>query len=129
MIVTPEIAIRSNRAAFNAALARADLDAIRPILAPNAILLTGTDSALLSGRQAQLTAWKREFKSPERAIYTRTPDDVTVSSIEPIAFEHGCWKGVSASDGHELASGTYTAKWRLFDVDWRIEAELYLTLA
>jgi ketosteroid isomerase-like protein len=129
MIVTPEIAIRGKRAAFNAALASADLDAIRPILAPNAILMTGTDSALLAGRQAQLKAWKREFEATEKAIYPRTPTEITPSPVEPIAFEYGSWAGVSAATGLELASGAYTAKWRQFGADWQIEAELYLTLA
>lgn len=129
MIVTPEIAIRRNRAAFNTALSHADLDAIRPLLAPNAILVTGTDSAVLSGRQAQLIAWKREFAAVERTFYTRTPDQVTVSAVEPIAFEQGRWKCISATTGEELANGAYTAKWRQFGAHWQIEAELYLTLA
>jgi ketosteroid isomerase-like protein len=124
-----ELAIRMARAAFNRALADADLTAIGPLLAANAILVTGTDSAVISGRKALLIAWKREFSAADRAIYTRTPDRVTVSLMEPIAFEHGRWQGVAASDGRALASGDYSAKWRQFGADWLIEAELYLTLA
>ena len=126
--MTPEIAIRAARAAFNAALASADLEAIRPLLAPSAVLVTGSDSALISGRQAQLATWKQAFRASDRILYTRLPDQVIASSIEPIAFEQGRWTGVSVSTGRELASGIYTAKWRQFGVEWRIEAELYLTL-
>ena len=128
MITTPELAIRLTRAAFNKALADGDLAAIGPILAPNAILLAGTDSALISGRKAQLNAWKREFSAPDRTIYVRTPDTITVSSVEPIALEHGHWQGTLASGGKMLASGAYTAKWRQIGADWMIEGELYLTL-
>jgi ketosteroid isomerase-like protein len=129
MTATPELAIRLRRAAFNQALADADLGAIGALLTPNTVLVAGTDSALLSGRKAQLQAWKREFAAANRTIYTRTPETIVVSPVEPIAFEHGNWRGVPASGGVSLANGAYTAKWRQIGADWVIEAELYLTLA
>lgn len=125
----PELAIRLRRAAFNRALAEADLAAIGPILANDVVLVAGTDSALISGRKAQLLAWKREFAAKDRSVYTRTPETILVSPVEPIAFEHGAWQGVSEASGAVQASGTYTAKWRRLGADWVIEAELYLTLA
>ena len=128
MELTPELAIRSTRAAFNAALLNADLDAIATILAPTAILVTGTDSAIIAGRKAQIMTWKREFGAADRTIYVRTSDAVTASKVEPIAFEHGHWQGRSASSGEPLARGDYTAKWRRIGASWVIEAELYLTL-
>ena len=129
MDITHELAIRSARAAFNAALLNADLNAITPILAPNAVLITGTDSAIIAGRKAQLMTWKREFFSANRTIYIRTPDTVVASTVEPIALEQGRWQARSASSGDPLASGDYTVKWRRIGANWLIEAELYLTLA
>jgi len=129
MTASAELAIRLRRAAFNHALADADLAAIRPILAPNAVVVTGTDSAVRTDRKAQLAIWKANFASPDRAIYTRLPDTVTVSAVEPIAMEHGKWEGVMAATGEMFASGVYTAKWREMGGDWVIEAEIYLTLA
>jgi len=120
-------AIRRRREAFNRALAGADLKAIGPLLAPATILVAGTDSAVISGRKAQLEAWEREFAASMRTIYTRTPDTILVSPVEPIALEHGHWQGVAG--GLPLASGTYTAKWRKAGAEWVIEAEIYLTLA
>ncbi|MDF0544751.1 nuclear transport factor 2 family protein [Sphingobium sp. H39-3-25] len=122
-----DLAIRLRRATFNRALAEADLGAIGPILAQDAILVTGTDSAILSGRKAQLMAWKREFSAPDRTIYVRTPDTILASTVEPIALEHGHWQGTT--NALPLASGSYTAKWRKTGADWVIEAEIYLTLA
>lgn len=124
-----DLAIRLRRAAFNRALAAGDPGAIGPLLAPNAILVTGTDSAILAGRKAQLLAWKREFAAPERILYVRTPEAIVLSPIEPIALEHGRWQGSRAASGAPLASGTYVAKWRHDGTDWTIEAEIYLTLA
>ena len=129
MTSSPDLAIRLRRAAFNRALADADLGAVGPIRGQNAVLVTGTDSAIISGRKAQLMAWKREFSAPDRTIYTRIPETIQASAIEPIAFEHGHWQGITATTGQMLASGSYTAKWRMTGTDWVIEAEIFLTLA
>ena len=128
MITSDDLAIRLRRAAFNRALADADLAAIGPLLAPGAILVAGTDSAVLPDRKAQLLAWKREFAAAARTVYTRTPERIVVSQVEPIALEHGVWEGIVAGTGASLASGDYTAKWRKIGGDWVIEAEVYLTL-
>jgi len=125
----PDLAVRAARANFNRALAEAKLDAIGPLLAPDAILITGTDSAILTGRKAQLLAWKREFSAPAKTLYARIPETITVSPVEPIALEVGHWHAVAEATGEPVASGRYTAKWRTFGTQWRIEAEIYVTLA
>ena len=125
--MSADLAIRLRRAAFNRALAEGHLAAIGPLLAADAVLVTGTDSAVLTGRKAQLAAWKREFAAAARTVYTRTPDTIVASPVEPIALEHGRWQGVAA--GVTNASGAYTAKWRETGGVWVIEAEVYLTLA
>lgn len=128
MTAAADLAIRLRRAAFNRALAEADLDTIGPILTRDAILVTGTDSAVLAGRKAQLLAWKREFAAPDRTVYVRTPGTIVASPVEPIALEHGHWQGTTVS-GQVIASGDYSAKWSLSGDDWMIVAEIYLTLA
>jgi ketosteroid isomerase-like protein len=125
---SPDLAIRLRRAAFNPALAEADLATIGQFLTVDAVLIAGTDSALLSGRKAQLLAWKREFASADRTIYMRLPDRIELSAVAPIAMEHGKWQGVTQS-GTDLASGTYAAKWRKAGGEWMLEAEIFLTLA
>ena len=124
---SPDLAIRLRRAAFNRAIADADLAAIGQFLTINTVLVAGTDSALLSGRKAQLMTWKREFASSDRTIFTRLPGKIELSAIAPIALEHGKWHGATLS-GIDLASGTYAAKWRKVGAEWMIEAEIYLTL-
>jgi ketosteroid isomerase-like protein len=129
MTQSAELAIRMARAAFNRALEVADLEAIGTCLAPSALLVAGTDSAVIASRKAQLQAWRREFAAKDRAIYRRNPESVLVSPALPLAFEHGNWTSTSSASGQVLASGSYTAKWRQIGANWLIEAELYLTLA
>jgi len=131
---TADLAIRLARATFNRALAQSDLNAVSAILAPHVTLITGTDSALLNGRKAQLLAWKREFAAPAalRTTYVRTTEAIITSEVEPIAMEPGAWQGVDAG-GKVQASGTYAAKWRNLAANatqsrWVLEAEIFVTL-
>ncbi|MCJ2179750.1 DUF4440 domain-containing protein [Novosphingobium album (ex Hu et al. 2023)] len=123
-----ELIIRTRRAAFNRAIADGDIAAIAQVLGRDVVMVTGSDSAVVSGRNAQLKVWKREFASPARAIYTRTPVRVTVSRVEPVALEQGHWQGVEARSGKSLAAGDYVAKWREVLGEWVIVAEVYATL-
>lgn len=126
MTAAAELAIRQRRLAFNRALADGDLDGVAAVLAPQAVLVTGTDSAVIAGRKAQLAVWKREFAAATPTLYVRTPETILISPVAPIAFEHGRWEG--RSGGEVIASGGYSAKWRTGGGLWWIEAELYLTL-
>lgn len=123
-----ELAIRTRRAAFNRAIAEGDMAAISPLLGRDVVMVTGSDSAVVSGRNAQLKAWRREFTSPARAVYIRTPVSVAVSTVEPVALEQGHWQGFEARSGKALASGDYSAKWREVLGEWVIVAEIYATL-
>lgn len=128
-----ELAIRTRRAAFNRAIAEGDAQGIGPILARDCVMVTGTDSAVIAGRNAQLRVWQREFAVPRsaagsRLVYVRTPDAITVSPVEPIALEQGEWQGTDQASGALAASGIYTAKWRNVGGQWVIEAEIFVTL-
>lgn len=123
-----ELAIRTRRAAFNRAIAEGDVGAITPILGKDVVMVTGSDSAVVSGRNAQIKAWRREFASPVRAVYVRTPATVAVSTVEPVALEQGRWEGFEARSGKAIASGSYSAKWREVLGEWVLIAEIYATL-
>lgn len=125
---TAELAIRTRRAAFNRAIAEGDAAAISPLLGRDVVMVTGSDSAVVSGRNTQIKAWRREFASPVRVVYVRTPSNVVVSSVEPVALETGHWHGFEERSGKALASGDYSAKWREVLGEWVIVAEIYATL-
>lgn len=124
-----ELAIRARRAAFNRAIAEGDAAAIAPLLAKDCVMVTGSDSAVIAGRMAQVKVWKREFAHVGRLVYIRTPESVMLSPVEPIAMEHGRWQGTENGSDTPLASGTYAAKWRDVAGAWVIEAEVFVTMA
>jgi ketosteroid isomerase-like protein len=119
--------VRAARAAFNQAIADKDIAAITTLLAPDATLVTGTDSTLFNGREAQLSIWQEDFEAAERAIYVRTTDCVSVSPLLPIALETGTWRGTRTDDPQSFAAGIYSAKWRKADGAWLLEAEIFAT--
>ncbi|QIG78685.1 DUF4440 domain-containing protein [Stakelama tenebrarum] len=122
-----QLAIRARRAAFNAAIAARDAAAIGPILSRDCVMVTGSDSAVVSGRLAQVKLWRREFAVPAPVIYVRTPETITVSPVEPLAMEQGVWQGLDGED-RVFASGSYAAKWREGGEGWVVEAEVFVTL-
>ena len=97
------------RESFNVAIRDADLPAIEAVLAPDVVLVTGTDSDLFQGREAQLAIWRSDFekKADDRMVYVRTPECVERSDLAPIALEHGQWRGEGPAG--TFAAGRYTA--------------------
>ncbi len=122
--------IRSQREAFNGALARGDLAAIATFLAENAQIVTGRASLVFSGRAAQIGMWWEDLQAADRATYVRTPDHIELSPLSPMAMESGHWRGANVKSAPaNWASGSYSAKWRKIDGQWLIESELYMTTA
>jgi ketosteroid isomerase-like protein/quercetin dioxygenase-like cupin family protein len=124
-----EAAIRAQRTAFNAAIARGDLDAIGAALADNAQIVTGAESLVFSGRAGELKLWAEDLAAPSRGIYVRTPDRIVLSPVGPMAMESGHWRGVDSKSAKDWASGDYAAKWRRIGGRWLIESETYMTTA
>ena len=121
--------IATARAAFNAAIARRDYQAISEVLCEDCALVPGDDAQLLVGRDMQLEAWQSIVRQAPDAIYVRTPSRIDVSDDHLLAAETGRWKGGWSSDGFQVHyTGRYFAKWRLEGDDWKIASEIFVTL-
>jgi ketosteroid isomerase-like protein len=121
--------IRAQRAAFNRAIARGDLDAIGAVLADNAQIVSGADSLVFNGKADELRLWREDLAARSRGIYVRTPDRITLSPVAPMAMETGHYKGVDTKSAKDWSSGIYSAKWRRIGGQWLIESEIYMTAA
>jgi ketosteroid isomerase-like protein len=121
--------IFARRTAFNEAIAARRIEVIADVLADDVVLVTGTDSVVFAGREAQLATWRDDFVDGRRAVYVRTPDCIRVFSVSPIALEYGRWRGEREVARENFAIGRYTAKWRRIDGAWRLEAEVFATEA
>lgn len=119
--------VRAQREAFNHAIAVRDIAGVTAVLSEDVVLVTGTDSDLFLGRDAQVKIWADDFAVEDSALYVRTTASVSLSPTFPLALETGTWRGVSRGDPGDWANGTYTAKWRLVDGIWLLEAEIFMT--
>jgi ketosteroid isomerase-like protein len=117
--------IHTQRQAFNQAIAERDISGVRAVLHDDVVLITGTDSDVYSGLDAQVDLWTSSFADPAAAIYERTPSCIRVSPRFPIALEFGQWHGEDPEGG--FASGHYSAKWRLTESRWLLESETFAT--
>ncbi len=119
--------VHVQRKAFNQAIADKDLQTIESIFDEDVLLVTGTDSDIYSGADAQLAIWKDDFTRADRAVYVRTPLCIRVSPVAPVALEYGTWRGERLAGADNFAAGSYAAKWRRVDGRWRLESEIFAT--
>ena len=122
-------AIRAARAAFNRAIMAGDMAGIEAALADNAQVMRGTSSAVVSGKAAQLEFWRRVRLGDAPEQYQRTPTRIDLSKIAPMALETGTWRGGTLASTANWASGRYVAKWRKIEGAWRIESEVFMSVA
>ena len=117
------------REAFNAALAARDMAAIAGVLSEDVVLVPGDDAQLISGRPAQLDAWQSIYAKMDSVRYVRVPARIEVAEDGHLAAENGRWTGGWTSQGMQISyMGRYFAKWRLDELDWKIEAETFVTI-
>jgi ketosteroid isomerase-like protein len=119
--------IQNQRQLFNRAIMDKDIRAIDNVLHDEVILITGTDSDVYTGKEAQLAIWSSDFSKPDRAVYVRTPTCIRVSPVFPVALEYGTWRGEKTDGAGSFAAGSYAAKWRNVDELWRLESEIFAT--
>lgn len=117
------------RSAFNQAIREKKTGPIKRLLVEDVVLVTGSDSGVISGRDAQVEVWREDFKNTARLVFVRTPRCIAVSDIEPIATEIGTWVGRPELPSGDEIGGDYTAKWRKVGDKWLLEAEIFTTMS
>ncbi|MDT0594795.1 nuclear transport factor 2 family protein [Glaciecola petra] len=125
---SPESAkITAQRMAFNQAIVDTDIKTMDKILTSDVILITGTESVVFSGKQAQLSLWEDDAKEngDAKTICDRVAQCIQVTSDEKMAMESGQW--LCSNSGELTYKGIYSAKWRQIDGLWQIEAETFMT--
>ncbi|MEM6585589.1 MAG: nuclear transport factor 2 family protein [Pseudomonadota bacterium] len=120
-------AIEAQRERFNEALVEGDLETIAEVLSEDVVLVAGTRSDLWAGRTMQLSRWSEQFEQGAFTGWQRTPTAITPSPVLAMAMEYGTWRGANPANASDWVAGTYTAKWRMIDGQWRLEVETYMT--
>ncbi len=122
----PASQIRRVREESNRALAAHDIRTFGASLAPDFVMVRG-NGAFVPSRQAYLDLITADFQDPKAVRYERIPDKIELSSVAPVAAEHGHWTA-TLPNGRNAYTGTYLAMWRRVETEWRIRSELFVVL-
>ena len=122
----PVSQIHAARERSNRALAMHDIKAFGESLAADFVIVRG-NGVFMPSRQAWIDAIEADFKNPNAVRYERIPDKIEISSVSPIAAEHGHWTA-TLPNGKKAYTGTYLAMWRREEIGWQIRSELFVLL-
>ena len=125
-----ESAIRDVREKFNQAIKSKNVDAIKPLFAPDYHIVTGR-SAQYHGAENEYQNWQSLFADDPSFVCNREPREIRANNDWGLAEELGNWTCNYIVDGEKInSSGVYSAKWqRAENGAWLLQAEVFTTLA
>ena len=120
--------IHAARKAFNEAIAKHDIEAMRSFLAEDYVITISTGKIERS-RDAHIQSFASHFQQYPDVVYVRNPTEIQVSEAYPLAIEHGTWVGSRSTKSGALKNGgDYTAAWKRTEQGWVIYSELFVAL-
>ena len=120
--------IRELRMQSNEAIARHDVKAIQSYLHDD-FVITISNGSIERSREEHGRSFAEHFKDYPDVIYVRTPTEIDISQVYPLAMEQGTWFGKRKTvNGNIEIGGRYTAAWRQTESGWRIYSELFVAL-
>lgn len=123
-------AIRTARAAYNAAIIARDVAGVRAAFGPDYTGIAGSGGEVITGGDAMAAYFANAFKNPAFISFVRTPDIITVAAPADRAMERGHWLGRSRSaTGEAQLHGEYLAVWVPTPQGWRLRSETFVTLS
>ena len=125
---TDEKKIADTRIAFNLAIGSHDLSDMNEYCSEDIMVITSRNARFMN-RDQYASGLEQEFKAKEDVIYIRTPQMIEVFPAWDMAAESGRWVGEWKVDTASInVSGSYYAKWKKVDNEWRISAEVFTAL-
>jgi len=121
--------IKHARLQQNAAIVRHDVEAIAAYWTDDVTICRGL-GLQLAGKAAYRKLFEGDDPtSKDVIVYERIPVSIDASSVWPLAFESGIWKGHrGGAHGPTILQGRYSAQWVKRDAHWLIRSEVYVAL-
>lgn len=115
--------IRAARAESNASIAKHDIEGMAKYWLSDFVLVRG-NAVITAGKEKNIISWKELFKTNPEVSYIRNPSEIIISDNDTLAWEKGIWTAIkSYSKG-----GNYSAMWRKAGDNWKLQAELFVSL-
>ena len=116
--------IKALRAETNEAIARYDVEKLAIYWCDDVVLVRG-NSLSYTGKNIITDLWQQSFRENPQVIYVRTPTEIIIGNNNMLAWETGTWKAINA---YNNGGGNYSAMWKKLNNDWKIQAELFVSL-
>jgi ketosteroid isomerase-like protein len=121
-------AIKSARNACNNALMRHDINEVSSYWL-NEFIVIGGNGGSNFGKDSATARLKRQLDQTPGLTYVRTPQKITISDADTLAFETGKWIGLKTKDKNpKWLGGDYSAMWWKRDGVWKLRSELFVSL-
>jgi ketosteroid isomerase-like protein len=115
--------IKAARTASNAALAKHDLDGLSKDWLNDFSIVIGR-GVVMNGKETIIASWKKLFETNPTVSYVRDPTEIIISDNDTLAWETGKWKAFNSYS----KGGNYSAMWRRSANEWKLQAELFVSL-
>jgi ketosteroid isomerase-like protein len=115
--------IKSSRASSNAAIARHDIEGMAKYWLTDFVQTIGRGTTSV-GKDSILASWKHLFATNATVLYIRSPVTIIVGDNGVMAWETGTW---TAKNSYSKG-GNYSAMWRKTVGEWKLQAELFVSL-
>jgi len=115
--------IKTSRTASNTAIGKHDIEGMAKYWLPDFTQTIGR-GITTTGKDSIIAGWKKLFKTNKTVAYVRTPATITVGDNGIMAWETGTWTATNSYS----KGGNYSAMWRKIDGNWKLQAELFVSL-
>ena len=115
--------ITEARNTTNKAIADRDIKKLMNHFTDDIIIVRG-DGSVLQNKIVVENTWLKMFTEQPIVSFIRNTNEIIVSSNNLSAWEKGTWKGINTYS----AGGNYAAVWCYDNNQWKIKAELFVTL-
>ncbi|HVS90506.1 MAG TPA: nuclear transport factor 2 family protein [Mucilaginibacter sp.] len=109
--------------ASNSAIARHNIDGMAKYWLPDFVQTIGR-GVTQAGKDTIIGSWKQLFKTNPTVLYIRKPVTITVGDNGIMAWETGTWEAKNSYS----KGGNYSAMWRKINGEWKLQAELFVSL-
>lgn len=123
-----EALIKAARKSSNEAFLNHDAEGIGKAMLDEFVGVWGNGGSTV-GKDSVVARLKRSLDQMPGLTYVRTPNKITISDSDTLAFETGKWIGLKTKEKNpKWLSGNYSAMWWKRDGVWKIRSELFVTL-
>ncbi|MBV9962566.1 MAG: nuclear transport factor 2 family protein [Parafilimonas sp.] len=115
--------ILNTRMLSNIAIAQHDLTTLLNCWLDDIVIIRGNGDIIFN-KAAAAIVWRELFEKHPEICFVRETEEINISKNNTLAWEKGRWRGINTYSG----GGKYSAMWKKYNNEWKLQAELFVSL-